>query len=317
MSKPFKKILLVTNDPSDTTGAEKTALNLAKQNQASVVLADTIKTPFFAPRYPSLSSEVMYQLAIEAKSKYLDTVGAQFADEGISTCQKVLIGPRTSGELIRSVVENECDLLIRYLKGQSSHANGRFGETAENLIRACPVPVLLTEQELCGSNVLACINLDHGREENQAILENARRLASSPEKLFVLSCWEYSGNAFLIDFIDEGLYEQSKEEAGAMYHKMFDRLCSDYDVEDLDDRVFLMNKNPDVAIPEFCAKNEIGVAVMCSASLNHPLGRKLGSTIERIIAKLPCALMTVKPIGFQTPDISYQKKIDLEVSRIQ
>lgn len=294
----IKNIMLVSNEPSDTVGAEQTTLNFAKRFNASVTLVDSIRTPFNASRCPNISTDVIYEAAVIAKTEYLLQLKKQFANEGVKATTKVLFGPRTSSELIGTVVENECDLVVRYLKGESSRANGRFGETAENLMRACPVPVLFTEKEIDTPKVVACINLDHGAEENQAILENARSLVVSFQDLYVVCCWEYSGSSFLYNYMDEGLHEDSKDEVGAIYHKLYDRLQDDYDLEDLKDRVFLFNENPVTGIPGFCKEYEMDIAVMCSASLNHPLGRKLGSTIERTIGDLPCALATVKPIGF-------------------
>jgi nucleotide-binding universal stress UspA family protein len=140
--------------------------------------------------------------------------------------------------------------------------------------------------------------LDHGAEENEAILIEARRLAPSETNLFVLACWEFFGSEFEFEHMDEGLVEQTKEEVDELFSKMFQKLLEKYDLRGLGDRAHLINENPVSAIPQFCENNNIDVAVMCSASLNHPLGRKLGSTIERTIASLPCALLTVKPIGF-------------------
>jgi nucleotide-binding universal stress UspA family protein len=299
MKKPFKKIMLVTNKPSDTAGAEKTAIKLAQANRATILLADSIKTPFQASRLASMSTELMYEAAVAAKQAYLAELQSRFNKAGIESTSKVLVSPRTSTELIRTVVEEDCDLVIRYLKGESSKAAGRFGETAENLMRACPVPVLLTEREISNPKVVACINLEHGKEENQAILESARRVVSSPEELSVISCWEYSGRDFMFEYMDEGMYEQTRDEASELVAQMADRLKSENDLEDLGDRVQLISESPVTAIPRFCEENEIDIAVMCSASLNHPLGRKLGSTIERTIGSLPCALLAVKPVGFE------------------
>ena len=202
MPKSFKRIMLVTNEPSNSKGAEKTASNLAKQYGASVLLVDSIRTPFHVTRFPQISTELVYEAALNSKNQYLSQVQTTLAQDGIESTTRVLFGPRTSGELISTVVENECDLVIRYLKGRSSRVEGRFGETAENLMRACPVPVLFTEKEILNPKVVACLNLDHGPEENQAILENARRLVSSPEDLFVVSCWEFTGSEFLQEYMD-------------------------------------------------------------------------------------------------------------------
>lgn len=297
MSNSYKKIMLVTNEPSDSIGAELTALNLARVNNASVLLVDTIRTPFHAPRYQSLSTEMMFETAVSAKSAYLEKIRGRFAQAGVNSSCKVMISPRTSAELIQAVIENECDLVIRYMKGQSSRAAGRFGETAVNLMRACTAPVLLTQSEIETPKVLACINLDHGKEENSSIVNHALQLAGNRNNLFVLSCWGFAGNEFSFDYMDNGLVAQTKAETAGMYVKLFDNVKADNGFSD--DQAILINENPTTCIPQFCSKYSIDVAVACSASLNHPVGRKLGTTIERTISNLPCALLTVKPIGFE------------------
>ncbi len=301
MKKPFGKIMLVTNEPSCTAGAEQTAINLAKANNAKVLLVDSIKTPFHAPRFPSLSTELMYESALGAKKAYLEKVKAKFSDAKIETTCKVLVSPRTSTELINTAMKEEAGLVIRYMKGRSSRAAGRYGETAENLMRACPVPVLLTEKEILDPKVVACINLEHGPKENQSILEGARRLVNSLDDLFIVACWEFSGRDFFFDYMDSGMQEQTRVESAKMYSRLFERFRSVHNLHELGDRVQLIDDHPTTAIPQFCKERSIDVAVMCSASLNHPLGRKLGSTIERMIGLLPCALLTVKPVGFLNP----------------
>lgn len=297
MSESFKKIMLVTNDPCETDGAEKSAEYLAKYYGSDVLLIDTLKTPFYPSQGPAMSTELAYEVALKSKDAYLNEVKQRFDDLDINTDLKILCSPRTSSELISTVVDEECDLVIRYLKGRSSRAQGRFGETAENLMRACPVPVLFAQEPIEDPNVLACINLDHSPNENKAIIDSARKLASGPDKLLVVCCWNFEGTEIAFDYMDEGMSDQTREEAAEMYQTLFKRLVDDFQ---LGDRAELLNCNPETGIPEFCTSNNIDVAVMCSASLNHPLGRKLGATIERTIGSLPCALLTVKPIGFET-----------------
>ena len=296
MIQTFKKILLVTNEPSDSTGAEQTALALAKANHCEVLLVDSIRTPFQAPRFQSITTEVMFEAALTAKREYLEKLKAEFEEQGVHAELKILLSPRTSADLVSTAVQEDCDLVIRYLKGQSSRAEGRFGQTAENLMRACPVPVLLVEQAVSHPNVLACVNLEHGLAENQAIIESARRL-TAPHKLTVLSCWDFSGR----EYMDEKDFEQSHQNTGKMYQELYEKLRSEYPIDDLADRFHIINDDPIDEIPKFCQRHNIDVAVMCSASLNHPLSRGMGSTIERTISQLPCGLMVVKPIGFESP----------------
>ncbi|QEG20404.1 universal stress protein [Mariniblastus fucicola] len=301
MFDTFKKIMLVTNEPCDTDGAERSAVFLAKYFGADVLLVDSLKTPFYPRHAPALSTEIAYEVALKSKAAYLETLKQRFENLGITTSTKISCSPRTSSELISTVLDEGCDLVIRYLKGNSSRAEGRFGETARNLMRACPVPVLFAQEPVEDPKVVACINLDHDDNENQSIIENARLLVDDPEHLFVVCCWEFSGSDVLFDFMDESLSEQTREEAAEMYSSMFDRMVKDLDLHAAGGRVQLLNCNPVTGIPEFCRENGIDVAVMCSASLDHPLGRKLGSTIEKTIGALPCGLVTVKPIGFESP----------------
>ena len=195
MKSKIRKIMLVTNGPSDSIGAELTAQNIAKSHQATVLLVDSIATPFHALRYQSLSTEVMFEAAFNAKMAYLEKIRGRLAQAGIDASCSVLTTQRTSAELIRTAIENDCDLVVRYIKGQSSRAAGRFGETAANLMRACPVPVLLTQSEIESPNVVACVNPDHGKEENSVIVDQATQMAGGRDHLKVLSCWEYSGGS--------------------------------------------------------------------------------------------------------------------------
>ena len=300
MNVAINKIMLVTNEVADARGAEATARAMAVKHSAGVCIVDTIRTPFHAPRIPSLSTELMFEAALKSKKAFLENLKDEFGSDGVQVSTDVLLSPRSSAEIVSRAVDEGCDLVIRYMKGQSSRAAGKFGQTAENLMRACPIPVLLVEQPVENPKVVACINLDHGPEENQAILKSAEMLASSNEDLMVLSCWEFTGKDFMMDYIDEAMYEQTRDESAEIYKQLFEKMCSEYTVDDFADHVHLIHGDPVNAIPKFCQDYDIDVAVMCSASLNHPLGRKMGSTIERTIKDLPCSLMVVKPIGFES-----------------
>ena len=113
MAAPFKKIMLVTNEPSNARGAEQTAINFAKAHKASLLLVDSIRTPFHATRFPSLKTEMMYEIALTSKNDYLAKLQATIVQAGLRATSKVLFGPRTSTELIGTAIDQDCDLVIR------------------------------------------------------------------------------------------------------------------------------------------------------------------------------------------------------------
>ncbi|MGE3600210.1 MAG: universal stress protein, partial [Dehalococcoidia bacterium] len=56
-----------------------------------------------------------------------------------------------------------------------------------------------------------------------------------------------------------------------------------------------------VVIPDFVVAEGIDLVVMGTVARAGIAGMLLGNTAERILRKLPCSVLTVKPDGFTSP----------------
>lgn len=300
MNEPkFTRIMLVTTESVDTQAAEQTALRLAGRCGASVILVDSVRTPFHLPHAATVTTDTMIEAAMRIKQDYLESIAGQCRVRGIDVQSTVLMSARTSEEIAGLALAMECDLVIRYFKGEYSRVQSRFGQTALNLMRVCPVPLLLVgDKQIEDPRVLACINAEHGIEENQSIIDASFRMADSDDRANGLYCWDTAVPSYLAANNAGPTHSLSTEET---FQKIKHDLNDTYDLSRFGDQFRILRGDPVRMIPEYCQDRQIDVAVMSSASLDHPLGRLMGSTIEGLIDRVACSLLIVKPIGFSSP----------------
>ncbi len=301
MGEAYKKIILVTDSANSSKAESQTALDLARQHSAKVVIVDTVRPPSVAATWLTSNAEDMFNIVVADKQKRLDQVAAVFKNSGIDAEVQVLFG-KSSEEIARAALNEDADLVIRYMKGTNSRAESLFGTTARNLMRVCPCPILLVgDKPIADPKVLACVNAEHGFDENEAIVKEAKKLAGKPDHLMAMYCWKFYGTEFLSEYMDETGLTNYLNEAEQNYQSIFDHFLTQHDLESFEKGIRLQNGDPVQVIPEVCRQEEIDVVVMSSASQNHPLNRLLGSTVESVLNELPCALLVVKPLGFKSP----------------
>ena len=74
-----------------------------------------------------------------------------------------------------------------------------------------------------------------------------------------------------------------------------------FDPKSLNYRVHLIKDEAGRVIPEVAAKNEADLIVMGTLSRSGVAGFLIGNTSEKILHKVDCSVLTVKPEGFVTP----------------
>lgn len=302
MAETYKRIILVPDIGSSSKAVSQTALDFAKQHGASVVIVDTVQPPSVAATWLTSNAQEMFDIVVADKQKRLDQVAHVFREAGIEVEAEILFG-KSSEEIARAALNEEADLVIRYMKGVNSRHESLFGTTARNLMRVCPCPLLLIgDQPVSQPQVLACVNAEHDFEENEAIVKEAEKLAKhTPDHLLAMYCWKFYGTEFLSDYMDEETLKSYQSEAEENYQTVFSQFVEKHDFKGFGKGVQLKNGDPIQIIPDVCREEKIDVVVMSSASQNHPLNRLLGSTVESVLDELPCALLVVKPIGFKSP----------------
>ncbi len=301
MDNSYKKIMLAVDPQHSALAAMETVSNLARQHHCQVLVVDTVRPPSRSSLFFSSSAEDVFEMVVADKQDRIRKTTERFQDLGIQATGKLLHG-KSSEAITREAIDSEADLVVRYMKGVESRYPGLFGNTARNLMRVCPCPLLFVgNQPLENPKVLACVNPEHDEAENSVILNEAATLASGIERLSGIFCWSVPGQKYLKPYLSDDGFQDTLNESEAIYRKLYDQFCEQHRADGFKDRMHFEYGEASKVIPEICRQEGIDVCVMSSASQTHPVRRLLGSTIESILDELPCALMVVKQSGFHSP----------------
>jgi nucleotide-binding universal stress UspA family protein len=316
----FKNILYVAETSVPQGPAIARALSLAENNQADLTVMDVVPIVTAGIAMPSGGpTPVQLQTAmVSARRHELESLFASGTAPSPRDIE-VRVGNKTL-EVIRTVLRNHCDLLIK--AAEDPGWIGRlFGSDDMHLLRQCPCPVwLMKPQEKANyDRIVAAVDFNPNdpssdpdeRTLNRQILALAGALAFSdfaelhlvhvwdaPEAALV-RLWVNDPDAAEMNMIEgerlrhtkgmEILMRMLREEIGAEAH--------DY----LSPRVHLPRGSPRELIPALVNELKADLVVMGTVARSGIPGFIIGNTAEAIFDQLQCAVLAIKPAGFVSP----------------
>jgi universal stress protein E len=215
---------------------------------------------------------------------------------------------RTGGkpwfELIRSVVEEDFDLVL--VGSHQQHALGRIllGNTGRRLIRKCPCPVWVTSPAEAGAVRTILVPTDFSETADSA-LKMAHSLAQQFEaELHVLHAVEYHFEPAMHHLIVPVAEVQEYRS-----HALADaerRLNETLARVGLDEAIDLEHRHiaagpPHLMIQDAVKKFFTDLVVMGTQARAGIPGLLIGNTAERVFSHLTCSVLAIKPDGFQCP----------------
>ena len=309
----FKNIVLAIENLEDNRAVVEKTLELAYDNQASLTLVIVLRH-----RPENITELIKTRQAID-----ISTIQEELQQKGIHRLEKlakksgigelkvrarVLVGIPYL-EIIKEVIRSKNDLLVIAGRKKISVKKKVFGSTTQHVLRKCPCPVWVMNPKKKTKKfgqVLAAIDDRHGDavvdEINGQVLELALSLSQIEKvKLNVVEVFEnlndmsrygYSGSAAgKLDFDD---WHSAKS-------KQFHHFLNDWPIKVANCRIVEKAGNPGREIIRFVRKNKVGVLVMgtvCRAGISGVL---IGNTAEKILRKVNCSILAIKPKGFVSP----------------
>lgn len=309
--KRFKKILLVYDGRTGEESTLKRAVILAKSNRAELTLIDVIEE---LPRdllilITSMHPLDLQQIAIDERQKTLDEVIQPIRREGIPICAKVLSGTRFI-EVIREVLRNNHDLVIKTVAAKDGKKEVLFGSTAMSLMRKCPCPVWVIKPtpRLRFSRILAAVNPVPSDEAqntlNRKIMDLASSLTQSEEgELHVVHAWDLYYDDILKNRAILSGHEVDRLVAAAenTHRAWLDELLRPYAPGISSNNVHLLRGHASKVISKIASREEIELIVMGTVCRTGVSGLLIGNTAEKVLQKVDCSVLTVKPEGFVSP----------------
>jgi nucleotide-binding universal stress UspA family protein len=144
----FKKILVPVDGSELSTRAARTAMALAKEQDASIVFLHVTK-PFLYPYnaeipvYDTQSEKLYNERVAHAANDILNTVRDAAKADGIA-CESITESNEHADAAIAIVVNtHHCDLVVIATHGRGAVARFFMGSVTTRLLPGCPVPVLV------------------------------------------------------------------------------------------------------------------------------------------------------------------------------
>lgn len=309
--KRFKNILLVAGGEGWEESTLKKAVILAKNNQAQLNVVDIIEE---FPRELRMLATSMHlvdllHIAITEHRKRFEHLVTQVRDQGVKITTKVLIGTPFL-EIIREVLQNKHDLVIKTARGKSGLKEILFSSTAMHLMRKCPCPVWVIKptHRKKYARVMAAVDPDPSDKEKNVLNKKIMELATSMSRLegsefHIVHAWSLSNEQMLRGRggLSKNVVDRLARETRKMHKGWLNELLDKYAPEMPNSRIHLLKGREEILIPALARKKRIELIVMGTVCRTGIAGFFIGNTAEKVLLQVDCSVLTLKPDGFITP----------------
>ncbi len=301
----FNNILVHYDSRRQTHPGLECAAELARANNGRMKIVSMI------PDFNWLTRKFLggYERVIEdithAKTDELELVAVSLRAQGIDVSTAVLDG-RTSVAMIREVLRNDHDLVIKEAKGQHSRSGGFFGTTATRLLRKCPCPVLILKPDRpCRADrVLAAVTAmpddDVHAKLNGQVLELAAQAVTSgsPD---VVSAWSAYGESILKNHMSEDEFDELEQRTEQHATRRLNALLKALEIQVGDANVHLLHGDAGELVPHCVREHDVDLLVMGTVARSGIAGMLTGNIAEQILDRVECSVLAIKPEGFVSP----------------
>jgi nucleotide-binding universal stress UspA family protein len=317
--KRFSNILLVIDERTDHVAALKRGVALARNNQALLTVCAIVdKIPGnISMSVIAITPREVLDIAVTETRDWLDDTVKTAAADGVSIHAKVLVG-KPFIEIIRQVLRNNHDLVIKPADADSGLREVLFSSTDMHLMRKCPCPVWIIEptEHQKYRRILAAV--DQAPEEpvkdmlNRQILEMSTSLAQAEHgEVHIVHAWEVFGEDLLRshswDF-SEAEFDAMVGEEAATRRRWLESLVEKYaasadknttDAPDV--QLHVIKGSAQQVVPKLAHELAVDLVVMGTVARTGIAGFFMGNTAESILTQLECSVLTLKPQGFVSP----------------
>ena len=305
--KRFKSILVAIDSRAQDHPALQWATSLAEYNKARLTIVDVVpelSSPFGATRQ---EVEMAREAIEESKTRSLEALATSVGEKGVSVETRVLSG-RTSVAIIRAVLKDGHDLVVRTTKGVRSRRFGWLGTTSRRLLRKCPCPVWLVRPNGVPrfSCVLAAVEPtphdDAHAEFNHCIMDLAISIAEyQGGQVHVVHAWDVFGSSIVKSRMRARDFGELEATVEAKVMAAFDTFLASRKLKVGDANVHLLRGDASLLIPPLVTALGVDLIVMGTIARTGVQGLLMGNTAEVVLDRVECPVLAVKPQGFVSP----------------
>lgn len=308
--KPWDKILVGYDGFDHPERLAEMALVLARDFGASLRVVHVLPSRPSAPQWSKVvPMSELWESLVEHRRGRLEELLDSVRACGVKA-EAVLREGVPHIELIREALACSAGLLVVLDDFSDREARRSFGATTMKLLRDCPCPVLAKRsiQRTRYRRIMAAVDVGpEGAPENlpnRAILDMATQLARTQSaELVVLHAWALWGEQTFKWRAEtpEAEMKELRASVERTQRQYLDELLGHYPMHEIEHQVVLTKGSPKHVVPRAIADHDVDLLVMGTVSRAGLPGFVIGNTAERILNRLVCSVLTVKPEGFVTP----------------
>lgn len=258
----------------------------------------------------SLSSseerQAMREIVIKENKDWLETLSQPYQERGLNISCEVIWHHRPFQAAILEVLKNEYDLIIKATHQHSKFSAILFTPTDWNLLRKCPIPVLLVKHHKWPDkgNILCAIDCKSVQDEehhqlNKQILAEAKTMAKIINaNIHVVNAYPSPPMNIMLELpeFDPINYEDGLK---VFHQKALNEYAQEFKVSE--NRTHLVQGLPEDVISEVAEDIDAELVILGTVGRTGLSATLLGHTAEQVIDNLNCDLLALKPKGFISP----------------
>lgn len=282
-------------------------IELARLNDAAVTVVYLLEDGLFeqfSHLFLNNGEKITSKLASQLKEEVHTFVSGEIW-KGIQVSSEILQG-RGFISIIQKVLTDSHDLVIK----RGSATKG-MDQLTMRLIRKCPCPIWVIQGKTSGDlqRILAAVDATSENEEtqllNKKIVELAHSLAQREKgESHYLNAWYLQAESMLrgprFKIADSEIQQMKQQLAMEGQEKLLQLLQSAH-VKAQPEQVHILEGKTDRVIENMLQALQIEVLVLGTIGRSGIPGLLIGNTVEKLLAKVDCSVLAVKPEGFVSP----------------
>ncbi|MCG6201349.1 universal stress protein UspE [Psychromonas antarctica] len=302
--------ILVLIDPSKTSQpALEQAVQIAEKDKKAKI---TLFVCCYDLSYEmtSLSSnderQAMQRIVIKENRDWLKELALPYEEKGLKIDKQVVWHSRPFQAVILEVLKNNHNLVIKSTHPHSKLSAILFTPTDWNLLRKCPVPLLLVKQQQWTEkgNILCAIDCKSIQDEehhqlNQQILSEAKAIAEILNvNIHIVNAYPSPPMNIMLELpeFDPVNYEDGLKK---FHRKTLTEYAQQYAIPE--QNTHLKQGLPEDVISEVANDINAQLVILGTVGRSGLSATLLGHTAEQVIDNLNCDLLALKPQGFISP----------------
>jgi universal stress protein E len=300
----YNNVVVYVDERLQSETAILHANSLAQGTSSKVLLFDVLEALSELNNWPNAEDlESLRHLLVQNRTEWLRLQANRLNMQNTEALVKI---GRTSTEIIRQVLRNGHDLVIKTARGRSDGRRISFGSTGMHLIRKCPCPVWLVAPETPPPlrRVMAAVNPVGAGNAPLAmkVLAHAAALADKfNADLHVLHAWHPQAESLLRSNVTTDAVTRYVESTFEQARKSLALLIREAALELPPSRVHLLLGSAVETISMAVQAQKIDTLVMGTVAGNLRASQLIGSVAEETLSRIDCSVLCVKPDGFVSP----------------